>query len=49
MKPNKITEKIAGVDVVDKLLVEAAKKNNNLIIGGRNYADFGEKWRRVSG
>ncbi len=46
-KPKKIQEKITGVDVADKLLVEAAKKNYvTLIIGGRNYADF---WGKSGG
>lgn len=45
--PSKIREKIAGVDVVDKLLVEASKKNYvTLIIGGRNYAKF---WGKTGG
>lgn len=39
--PTRISEKIAGVDLADKLLVEAAKKNYvSLIIGGRDYASF---------
>ena len=46
-KPKKIQEKITGVDVADKLLVEAAKKNYvTLIIGGRNYAEF---WGKAGG
>jgi len=47
LMPDKITEKIAGVDVVDKLLMEAAKKSYvSLIIGGRNYAEF---WGKEGG
>jgi N-acetylglucosaminyldiphosphoundecaprenol N-acetyl-beta-D-mannosaminyltransferase len=45
--PRKITERIAGVEVVDKLLMEAAKKNYvSLIIGGRNYSEF---WGKKGG
>lgn len=41
LMPPKISEKMAGVDLADKLLIEAAKKNYvSLIIGGRNYAEF---------
>ncbi len=41
LMPAKISEKMAGVDLADKLLIEAAKKNYvSLIIGGRNYAEF---------
>ena len=47
LMPVKITEKMAGVDLADKLLVEAAKKNYlSLIIGGRNYAEF---WGKSDG
>lgn len=47
LMPVKITEKMAGVDLADKLLVEAAKKNYlSLIIGGRNYAEF---WGKSGG
>jgi N-acetylglucosaminyldiphosphoundecaprenol N-acetyl-beta-D-mannosaminyltransferase len=47
LMPARISEKIAGVDLADKLLVEAAKKNYvSLIIGGRNYADF---WGKQGG
>jgi len=45
--PAKIKERIAGVDVVDKLLIEAAKYNyKSLIIGGRDYAQF---WGKSGG
>ncbi len=41
LMPAKISEKMTGIDLADKLLIEAAKKNYvSLIIGGRNYADF---------
>lgn len=45
--PEKITQRIAGVDVVDQLLIEAAKYNyRTLIIGGRNYSEF---WGKSGG
>jgi N-acetylglucosaminyldiphosphoundecaprenol N-acetyl-beta-D-mannosaminyltransferase len=47
LMPAKISQKMAGVDLADKLLVEAAKKNYvSLIIGGRNYAKF---WGKQGG
>lgn len=45
--PVKIAERIAGVDVVDALLIEAAKYNyRTLIIGGRGYSEF---WGKSGG
>ena len=47
LMPAKIREKMAGVELADKLLIEAAKKNYvSLIIGGRDYASF---WGKQGG